>query len=134
MVRKYQSERVPAKYSRSEIPTVVKREGVTQSYFRGLDILVGFTTFEPTKPRTDPHSHPWEQINYVLEGSCRFHVGDQVVDITEGDMFVIPPDVPHTSEPPEERCVIQFISPLREDYIENTSYQTEFYPDNDEDR
>lgn len=127
MVREYDSDEIPARYSRYELPTVEKREGVTQAYFRGLDILVGFTMIEPSKSPSEPHSHPWEQINYVLEGSCRFHVGDDVIDISEGDIFVIPPNVPHTSEPPEERCTIQFISPLREDYLSETSYQKEFY-------
>lgn len=125
MVREYDSDEIPAVYAKEELPVHEGSTGVTQQYFRGLDTLVGFTRLTSEKTAS-PHSHPWEQINFVLEGACEFHVGDEVVRATAGDIFVIPPDVPHTAEPPTEPCEILFTGPLREDYAVKTEYQREF--------
>lgn len=125
MVRNYDAEQVPAVYNRSTLPVTEKRPGVEQQYFRGLDTLIGFTRVQPgIEPQ--PHHHPWEQLNFVLEGECDFRVGDEVVTITEGDMFVIPPGVSHATESVSEVTTICFIGPLREDYARETAYQTEF--------
>lgn len=125
MVRDYLEDEIPAIYSRDEMPVHESSPGVTQQYFRGLDTLVGFTTLTPEKT-ANPHSHPWEQINFVLEGECDFHVGDEIVTVSEGDIFTIQPGVSHTAEPPEETCTIMFTGPLREDYAAKTEYQREF--------
>lgn len=125
MVRTYRKEEIPAVYSRDEIPDHESNPGVSQQYFRGLDTLVGFTTITPEKS-PNPHSHPWEQINFVLDGACEFRVGDEVVAASEGDIFVVPPEVSHTAEPPEAECTILFTGPLREDYAAKTEYQREF--------
>ena len=125
MVRPYDETEIPAVYSRDDMPVHESGPGVTQQYFRGLDTLVGFTTITAEKS-AEPHSHPWEQINYVLEGECEFNVGDETVSASVGDIFVVPPDVPHCAEPPEEPCTILFTGPLREDYAAKTDYQREF--------
>jgi len=124
MVRNYLDEEIPAVYTRDEMPVHKSSPGVKQQYFRGLDTLVGFTTITPEKS-ANPHSHPWEQINFVLEGECEFHVGDELVTASKGDIFTIPPGVPHTAEPPEDSCTIMFTGPLREDYVAKTEYQRE---------
>ena len=125
MVRDYHEDRIPAVYNRSELPATEKREGVEQQYFRGMNTLVGFTTAE-AGITGQPHHHPWEQINFVVEGSCEFRVGDEVAAVREGDIFVIPPDVEHNVESVESSVTICFISPLREDYLPKTAYQEEF--------
>lgn len=125
MVRKYHRDEIPSVYNRSQLPHHEKREGVEQQYFRGLSTFVGFTTFDERGPG-EPHSHPWEQLNFVVDGECRFRVGDEVIDVAEGDLFFIPPDVPHGADSLDGECTICFISPLREDYARFTDYQTEF--------
>lgn len=125
MVRKYHEEEIPAVYSVENLPHHEKREGVTQQYFRGMNTFVGFTTFDGADP-SEPHSHPWEQINFVVDGECQFQVGEDVVEVSEGDLFLIPPDVPHGASSLNSTCTICFISPLREDYARFTDYQTEF--------
>lgn len=126
MVTRYDPAEIPSVYHLDELPQFEKRPGVTQQYFRGLDTLVGFTHITPNKEPSEPHSHPWEQLNYVVEGECDFHVGDEVVTVSSGDLLVIPPDVPHTSEPPSGPCTICFVGPLREDYAAKINYQDEF--------
>lgn len=123
MVRSYHADEIPAVYNLDEMP-VESREKSSRRYFRGLDTLVGINRIEPGRD-SSPHSHPWEQINFVLEGSCRFHVDGEVISIREGDFFVVPPDVPHCSEPGDDPCTIIFTGPIREDSLDKTAYQTE---------
>jgi len=64
----------------------------------------------------------------VLEGDCRFEVGGTTIDVSEGDVFVVPPDVDHGVEPTtDEPCRLLFTGPLRKDYLPHTEYQPEFY-------
>jgi quercetin dioxygenase-like cupin family protein len=42
-----------------------------------------------------PHSHPNEQLVYIIEGTVDFHVGDEVVRLTAGQLARIPPNVMH---------------------------------------
>ena len=41
------------------------------------------------------HTHPYEETFIIYEGSVRFRIGDQTVDGTAGDLFVVPAGVPH---------------------------------------
>lgn len=41
------------------------------------------------------HTHPYAEVLIVLEGRARATVGDEVVEVTGGDIVVIPPDVVH---------------------------------------
>ncbi len=58
-----------------------------------------------------PHAHPGiEQACYLLEGTARAEVGDQVFDLLPGEMCFFPADVPHiftvTSATPVRLLVI----------------------------
>ncbi|NHN43482.1 cupin domain-containing protein [Halorubellus sp. JP-L1] len=41
------------------------------------------------------HSHPHEQVGYVLSGALDFEVDGETVTVEAGDSFVIPGDEPH---------------------------------------
>ena len=41
------------------------------------------------------HSHPHEQIAYVLSGRIDFHIGDEVITLGAGGLLVIPPNAVH---------------------------------------
>lgn len=127
MARHYKEDEIPEVYNFVEdIPGREVREGVHQKVFRGLNGLVGFTTLEPGM-EPGPHSHPWEQIAFIYSGTCDFHVGDEVVSVEEGDIFVIPPGETHYAVPnSDEPCVNLDFWPLREDYLDRTEYQSEF--------
>jgi len=50
------------------------------------------TTSEPDPP----HSHPHEQVTYVVEGELIFYLDGEPHQLEKGDMFTVPPDIPHT--------------------------------------
>ena len=73
----------------------------------------------PTSEPDPPHSHPHEQMSYVVVGELIAFIGDQQEQLGPGDMFTVPPDVPHSVQllSPHVRLVDCF-TPLREDFLE----------------
>lgn len=72
------------------------REGVERKAFSGDGATVSLNRLQPGhEPR--PHSHPNEQIVYILEGHIDFHVGDedQVEHLGPGSLLVLPGNVEH---------------------------------------
>jgi quercetin dioxygenase-like cupin family protein len=47
------------------------------------------------------HSHPWDELTYVVEGTMEFQVGDQTGLGGPGALVSLPRDVPHTLRVPE---------------------------------
>lgn len=123
MVRDYDPTQVPTKYALEDLPAR-EGDGSVQHFLRGIDSMVGVTKLDPHRD-SDPHSHPWEQLTVVVEGECRFHVGDGAVDLTEGEALFVPPDAPHRAVTGEEACTILFVGPLRESALEYVD-QAEF--------
>ena len=41
------------------------------------------------------HTHPYAEVLIVLEGTARATVGDDVAEVSAGDIVVIPPDTVH---------------------------------------
>ena len=48
-----------------------------------------------TDDKTMLHRHMYIQINYVTNGSGYHYINDKKIKISKGDIFIIPPYVPH---------------------------------------
>jgi quercetin dioxygenase-like cupin family protein len=127
---------MPRDYDRSEIPAVYDLEsvepyrdepGFQQVVFRGIDQLIGFSQIGPEKPDGEPHTHPYEQMNMLVEGRLDFLVDGERVELEPYDTLAIPPEIPHTSRALEgETATLLAFWPLREDRLDGTAYQREF--------
>jgi quercetin dioxygenase-like cupin family protein len=63
------------------------------------------------------HHHPHEQGGMVVSGRLRFTIGDETRECGPGDMYLIPPDVPHTVVAFDGPAVaLDVFTPVREDY------------------
>tara|TARA_Y100000588_G_scaffold221056_2_gene234889 strand:- start:581 stop:997 length:417 start_codon:yes stop_codon:yes gene_type:complete len=93
------------------------REGVERVGFRGEDTLLVMNWLQPGM-EPGPHSHPFEQIAVIVQGTVRFHVGDEVFEATPGSMIRIPPDVEHWGEVvgDEPAMNLDVFNPIRDDY------------------
>lgn len=65
------------------------------------------------------HTNTVEHEQYVLRGRARIELGDEVIEVTVGDVLLIPAGLPHAytalgEEPFEFLCAV----PNREDVIE----------------
>ena len=63
------------------------------------------------------HTHPHEQIGYVVSGRVKFELGDETKELNAGDSWVIPSEVPHEVTALEDAVVIDVFSPAREEFI-----------------
>ena len=93
------------------------RDGVERVGFRGDDTLLVMNWLQPGMT-PGPHSHPFEQIAVIVQGTARFHIGDKTYDAGPGSMIRIPPDVEHWAEVIGDEPVMNLdvFNPIREDY------------------
>jgi quercetin dioxygenase-like cupin family protein len=101
----------------SGIPWEEVHKGIEQKAFSGSAATVALHRLTPGhQPR--PHSHPHEQISYVVEGRMRFFIGDQTLDLGPGGLLVIPGGVTHWGEVLGDETVINLnvFTPKRPEY------------------
>jgi quercetin dioxygenase-like cupin family protein len=63
------------------------------------------------------HSHPHEQMVYVVFGRLQVRCGDKVFEVASGDSFVVRGGVEHQATALESSHVIDVFTPSRNDYI-----------------
>ena len=63
------------------------------------------------------HSHPHDQMAYVISGRLRVRAGTETFEVGPGDTFVIRGGVEHQASAIELSVVIDVFTPLREDYV-----------------
>jgi quercetin dioxygenase-like cupin family protein len=63
------------------------------------------------------HSHPHDQVVYVVRGHLEVTCQGKTFEIRSGDSFVVRGDVEHGASALEDSLVIDVFTPCREDYI-----------------
>ena len=80
-------------------------------------VVCDFTNGPAIKP-DPPHSHPHEQITYVAEGELFLFLGEEKHQLSPGDVFLVPPDLPHCIQTISAHVrLIDCFSPIREDFL-----------------
>jgi len=59
-------------------------------------MVVIYLNDRPISEADPHHSHPHEQVSYVVTGELIEHLGEESKKLRYGDMFAVPPDIPHT--------------------------------------
>ena len=62
------------------------------------------------------HSHPHEQLVYIVSGHLTFEHPGGVIEATTGDSFLVPGNVEHQASAQEDSEVLDIFTPYREDY------------------
>jgi quercetin dioxygenase-like cupin family protein len=62
------------------------------------------------------HSHPHEQLVYIIRGHLQFTGGDTTFEARTGDSFVVPGGMEHQASALEESEVLDVFTPFREEY------------------
>lgn len=66
------------------------------------------------------HSHANEQITWILSGALKLIFDDGEKILRDGQMLLIPPNLPHAAEAMEDTVDIDVFAPPREDWIHKT--------------
>jgi len=77
-------------------------------------------TFAPGKPGAPPHRHGCGEAVYVLEGTLRYHVDDQALEVTPGDFLYFPEGTLEWMENPTKkpaRALVIYDRPGIEDFF-----------------
>jgi len=62
------------------------------------------------------HSHPHEQLVYVIRGSIEFSAEGNTFEARTGDSFIVPGGVEHQARAIQESEVLDVFTPSRENY------------------
>jgi quercetin dioxygenase-like cupin family protein len=62
------------------------------------------------------HSHPHEQMVYILRGRIRFEHPGGIFLAGPGDSFLVPGNIEHQASALEDSEVLDIFTPAREDY------------------
>ncbi len=63
------------------------------------------------------HSHPHDQLVYVISGLIEVSAGEQRFSVRAGDSFVVKGGVEHQASAPEAAVVLDVFTPTRDDYL-----------------
>lgn len=63
------------------------------------------------------HSHPHEQLTYVLSGEFEFTVGDEVKTVRAGDTIYKEPNVMHGCICQQAGALLDTFTPMRADFV-----------------
>jgi quercetin dioxygenase-like cupin family protein len=62
------------------------------------------------------HSHPHEQLVFVVKGHIRFEYSGGNFEARTGDSFLVPGGVEHQASAYEDCEVLDIFTPMRQDY------------------
>jgi quercetin dioxygenase-like cupin family protein len=100
-----------------ELKVSVARPGVTRKSFSGEGATLAWGELSPGhEPR--PHTHPHEQIVYIVAGHGTFTVGEETTEVQQGDMLVVPSGVLHYAVAAGDQPMVDLsvFNPRRDDY------------------
>lgn len=94
------------------------RQGIDRKAFGSDNVTLALHRLMPGhEPR--PHSHPNEQVVYILAGQIDFHLPGKVVRLGAGGLLVVPPNVMHHGVVVGDEPVLNLdvFTPARPEYL-----------------
>jgi quercetin dioxygenase-like cupin family protein len=101
----------------------IQPEQINPSISRRFFTADGVTIarFELTRGGIVPlHSHPNEQVSFVISGALLFRIGGGETKVSAGEVLQIPANVPHEVEVAEDAVVLDVFQPIRQDWLNGT--------------
>lgn len=110
----------------SDIPGNVARRGVTQRAYASDQVMLVQNTVEEGL-EVKPHSHEdFDQLVYITEGVCDYHVSGQPHRMGPGDLMLVPAGAEHYIDVIEGPCHnIDIFVPPRADYAHLVAWVSE---------
>jgi len=107
-----------------DLAPIALMDGISVRAVDGQRITLGVVELAPGL-RMPEHRHTNEQVGVVIRGEMTFTVGGETRPRRPGDMWVIPPDVPHSVESTGTAgcTLVESFSPPRADWVEKSRGQ-----------
>ncbi len=71
----------------------------------------------PSGESAPAHSHPHEQVSYLLDGRAEARVGSETYTLQPGDSMYVAPGTEHEVRALEDCRVLDVFTPQREDFL-----------------
>ncbi len=108
----------PGFYNIDAIDPVTLVKGIDARFVTGSRIMFSFVHLEEGAIMPD-HSHPHEQLGYVLQGTMILNIAGDERTLQPGDAYTIPGGVTHRAIGGPNGClVLDAFNPPREEYLE----------------
>jgi quercetin dioxygenase-like cupin family protein len=115
------------KYSWSTVPLEQLNPTLSRRIVTGKEVMVAHVYLKAGSI-VPKHHHMNEQVTYILEGSLRFWLGEQVdsqnpadsVVVAKGEVLVIPSNLPHRAVALEDTLDLDVFAPPRQDWLSGT--------------
>ncbi len=108
-------------YRWSDIHPEPMSSGITRQFLSGTQTMLARIVLKHGA-HVPLHSHPNEQIAYVVSGCLKFVLHEEgvkrEVTLLSGDILCIPPDVPHEAFALEDTIDLDIFTPPRQDWID----------------
>ena len=101
-------------YSLEDLPARSRGEGIKLRTVHGEHMTLAYWEFEPETDLPE-HSHPHEQIAMLQEGRFVLTVAGEARELQQGEVVVVPPNVPHSGRSISASKVVDIFAPVRED-------------------
>lgn len=91
-------------------------EGLVLKPVAGGNLMCSFVYMEPhcTAPE---HAHPEEQMGFVIDGEYEFEMNGQRRLCRRGDVYYVPPNVPHSARTFDKPCfAVDVFTPPRRNF------------------
>ncbi|MGL6312456.1 cupin domain-containing protein [Vibrio sp. WXL103] len=92
-------------------------EGISRKVLAHNDNMMAVEVHFETGAVGAMHTHPHEQLTYVLSGKFEFTIGDQTKVVEAGDTMYKEPNIEHGCVCLEAGVLIDNFTPMRKDFI-----------------
>ncbi len=107
-------------YKNSDVSAIEVEPGRKRRLIHTDNLMVVVWDFAggPWEDPDAPHSHPHEQVTYIVEGEVLFFLGEEMQRLRTGDMVAIPANVPHCIQLVSSHVrLIDSFTPLRQEFL-----------------
>lgn len=94
----------PSFHSAEAVVPLVVGEGVELRPVFGHDVMMSFVYMKPNSVAA-VHAHPEEQMGTIIEGEYEFELNGVRRMCRVGDVYIVPPGVPHGARTYERGCI-----------------------------
>lgn len=99
-----------------DAPQVEMRQGVHRRTMGTTDEVMLCEFFLLRDAQVPAHSHPNDQVGYVVFGSMALTVGEQTRVVTQGESYAIPGGIVHSAHAEVDTLLVEAFSPPRDDF------------------
>ncbi|MFN8379485.1 MAG: cupin domain-containing protein [Anaerolineae bacterium] len=99
-----------------EVPQDEMRPSVHRRVLGTTDRLMLVEFFIERGGEVPTHSHPHDQVGYVIAGRMQFTLDGESQMVASGDSYAVPGGVPHGALALTDVTLIEVFSPPREDF------------------